>query len=103
MDGIDIALGLDGHALPENAGNNIAQAECNRGNAVVALESSRLLKENLWKELTVCQQAADKYPSNYYAWTHRAWIVRYCFNCSLQVITFTKMNNFCGRTWQYKC
>ena len=91
MDGIDIALGPDANALASAVviGNRGAAApvagEAGRACATLTLESSRLLAENLHRELSVCGRAADSYASNYYAWTHRAWVVRYCFNCSLQV------------------
>ncbi|KAK7115341.1 hypothetical protein V1264_001228 [Littorina saxatilis] len=91
MDGIDIALGPEANALangirPEAAAAAVALGEGGRACAALPLESSRLLAENLHHELTVCDRAADSYASNYYAWTHRAWVVRYCFNCSLQVL-----------------
>ena len=91
MDGIDIAVGPDANATAGAVvkDNRAAAApgtrETGRGYAALLLESSRLLAENLHRELSVCGRAADSFPSNYYAWTHRAWIVRHCFNCSLQV------------------
>ena len=93
MDGIDIALGPDTNAITSTVvkGNRAEAApgggETGRPYATLLLESSRLLAENLHRELSVCGRAADSYASNYYAWTHRAWVVRYCFNCSLQVLS----------------
>ena len=87
MDGIDIALGpemgmvVNGNKVGGASGVN----EVGKVNAALPLESSRLLAENLHGELKVCERAADGYASNYYAWTHRAWLLCYCFNCSLRV------------------
>lgn len=82
MDGIDIALGPDASVLQNCADGSLGR----RRHMVLSLESSRLLAENLQQELSICERAADKYASNYHAWTHREWIVQYCFNSSLQVI-----------------
>lgn len=89
MDSIDIALGSDanGHASGNRGQTGFCLGESGKGKcAALPLESSRLLSENLHRELSVCEHAADNYASNYYAWTHRAWIVQYCFNCSLQIL-----------------
>ncbi|KAK7496820.1 hypothetical protein BaRGS_00011800 [Batillaria attramentaria] len=87
MDGIDIALGPDANVGPNvNGGEAGRRAGGAKVNAALPLESSRLLAENLHRELSVCERAADSYASNYYAWTHRAWVVQHCFNCSLRVL-----------------
>ena len=33
------------------------------------------VKELLRKELAICQRAAEMYPDNYTAWSHRGWVV----------------------------
>ncbi|GFO36467.1 prenyltransferase alpha subunit repeat-containing protein 1 [Plakobranchus ocellatus] len=73
MEGIDVDVG----AHPEVG---------IRLNGAFALESSRLLKSQTICELQVCTQAAEKYPCNYHAWSHRIWIIKHCLNCSLQVL-----------------
>ncbi|XP_012946849.1 protein prenyltransferase alpha subunit repeat-containing protein 1, partial [Aplysia californica] len=53
-----------------------------------SLESSRLLKSHTQRELEICGGAADHYPSNYHAWSHRIWVVQHCLNSSLQVLLY---------------
>ncbi|XP_059177132.1 protein prenyltransferase alpha subunit repeat-containing protein 1-like [Physella acuta] len=55
-------------------------------NGAFSLEASRLLKTQTHLELDVCATAAERYPCNYHAWSHRIWIVKYCLNCSLQIL-----------------
>ena len=42
-------------------------------------------RDHAFKEFKICQRASDGYRSNYNAWTHRIWILKNCFNCSIQV------------------
>ncbi|PVD19913.1 hypothetical protein C0Q70_20407 [Pomacea canaliculata] len=95
MEGIDIALGPDASVLQNCADGSLGR----RRHTVLSLESSRLLAENLQQELSICERAADKYASNYHAWTHREWIVQYCFNSSLQVM-LAELDR--TRTWTLK-
>ncbi|XP_078617354.1 protein prenyltransferase alpha subunit repeat-containing protein 1-like [Branchiostoma floridae x Branchiostoma japonicum] len=37
-------------------------------------------------ELAVCQRSAERYPSNYYAWTHRAWVVENVARCHYKIL-----------------
>ncbi|KAI8481756.1 PREDICTED: LOW QUALITY PROTEIN: protein prenyltransferase alpha subunit repeat-containing protein 1-like [Branchiostoma belcheri] len=37
-------------------------------------------------ELAVCQSSAERYPSNYYAWTHRAWVVEQVARCHYKIL-----------------
>jgi hypothetical protein len=37
------------------------------------------------EEMSVCQMAADRYPSNYNAWSHRIWVLQHMGNCDRQV------------------
>lgn len=37
-------------------------------------------------ELSVCQQAAERYRNNYNAWTHRIWVNQHLSCCSSQVM-----------------
>ncbi|CAH1254295.1 PTAR1 [Branchiostoma lanceolatum] len=47
-------------------------------------------------ELTVCQSSAERYPSNYYAWTHRAWVVENVARCHYKIL----MKELCdNRHW----
>lgn len=36
-------------------------------------------------ELSICSFAADRYPCNYYTWSHRIWLMQHAYNCSTQV------------------
>ena len=72
MDSIDIDMDASA-ALPS------------KSQGAMSLESSRLLKTHSHIELKVCGQAADKYPSNYHAWSHRIWVIHQCLNTALQV------------------
>ncbi|XP_060076736.1 protein prenyltransferase alpha subunit repeat-containing protein 1-like [Ylistrum balloti] len=42
--------------------------------------------EIMRREITVCRKAAEKYPCNYNAWSHRSWVVQNCYNCTIQVL-----------------
>ncbi|CAL1538352.1 unnamed protein product, partial [Lymnaea stagnalis] len=65
------------HCLSSSSGSNASY---------LSLESSRLLKTHTQSELEVTSHAAEKYPCNYHAWSHRIWIIQHCLNCSLQVL-----------------
>ena len=43
-------------------------------NCAKALPKS--IQETVLKELDVCSNAAEKYPNNYNAWSHRIWLIR---------------------------
>lgn len=49
------------------------------------LEASRMLVSHTQRELRVSQSAAERYPCNYHAWSHRIWIIKHCLNSSVQV------------------
>ncbi|XP_076339423.1 protein prenyltransferase alpha subunit repeat-containing protein tempura isoform X2 [Tachypleus tridentatus] len=37
-------------------------------------------------EFSLCQEAASRYPCNYYAWSHRAWVVQHLVKDITQVV-----------------
>ena len=41
--------------------------------------------EQMRREFGVCQKTAEKYHCNYYAWSHRIWVIQHCHNCSIPV------------------
>lgn len=73
MDTIDINMDLaaNHNQVADNNNHNSTQPDLN---------------EVLRRELTICTNAAEKYPCNYNAWSHRSWVVQYCYNCTIQVI-----------------
>ncbi|XP_064619274.1 protein prenyltransferase alpha subunit repeat-containing protein 1-like [Lineus longissimus] len=38
------------------------------------------------EEMSVCQMAADRYPSNYNAWSHRIWVLQHVGKCDRQIL-----------------
>jgi len=41
--------------------------------------------EQMKREITTCRKAAEKYPCNYNAWSHRSWVIQHCYSCNIQV------------------
>ena len=50
-------------------------------------EEDCLSDEVVQTELAVCRLAADRYPSNYNAWSHRIWLIQNVCRCRSQVRT----------------
>ncbi|XP_041372170.1 protein prenyltransferase alpha subunit repeat-containing protein 1-like isoform X2 [Gigantopelta aegis] len=42
--------------------------------------------EHFMEEMTVCLESATKYACNYYAWSHRIWVLQSCFNCRVSIL-----------------
>lgn len=61
-------------------------------NGALALESGRLIRSHTQKELDLCYKAAENYSCNYYAWSHRIWVMQHCLNCSLEVVSLSVQN-----------
>ncbi|WAR00787.1 PTR1B-like protein [Mya arenaria] len=51
-----------------------------------AMESPQDYHAQIRTELHICTCAADRYPCNYYAWSHRLWVVQHAYNCSIQIL-----------------
>jgi len=47
-------------------------------------------------EMKLCSCAADRYPCNYYAWSHRIWLLQNAYNCATQVIHYFNSIYLCS-------
>ncbi|KAL4227340.1 Protein prenyltransferase alpha subunit repeat-containing protein 1 [Mactra antiquata] len=81
--GIDGFVSIEGIDLNVDlAAQNQLHAQNGEDNGQVGNDYHKQMK----LEINVCTSSADKYPCNYYAWSHRTWIIQHCYNCSTQVL-----------------
>ena len=53
------------------------QGEAEQADAGRSQQLSDHLARTLHQEMTVCSDAACRYPSNYNAWSHRIWVLQH--------------------------
>ncbi|XP_071107699.1 protein prenyltransferase alpha subunit repeat-containing protein 1-like [Haliotis cracherodii] len=69
--GVDLLPQVDNHA---------------HNNHMLQVAVDRDVQGQIQQELSVCRRAADRYPCNYHAWSHRIWTLQHCYHCSIRVL-----------------
>ncbi|KAK3606300.1 hypothetical protein CHS0354_037978 [Potamilus streckersoni] len=79
MEAIDLSVEFVG-------GMPVVQHGVENGHQDLKLQPVSEYQAQMKAELRVCEKAAEKYPCNYYAWSHRIWVIQHCHNFCIQLL-----------------
>uniref|UniRef100_A0A4W3IRL2 Protein prenyltransferase alpha subunit repeat containing 1 n=1 Tax=Callorhinchus milii TaxID=7868 RepID=A0A4W3IRL2_CALMI len=57
----------------------------NKNNSAIVVPTEQMHRL-IQDEMTVCSEAAGRYPSNYNAWSHRIWVLQHVAKCNPKVL-----------------
>ncbi|ESP05302.1 hypothetical protein LOTGIDRAFT_102637 [Lottia gigantea] len=55
-------------------------------NTLIPVQLNTNIQRLVTQEFAVCLHAAEHYPCNYHAWSHRIWLIQTAYNNSIQVL-----------------